>query len=353
MPSWKVARERCRFWSTVAATCALFALALSWVNAPAAPLFAGVIAGAVGALGTSPSPRTPGWLQEFSLGVVGVMAGSLVDADVVSLVVSQPFTIVGSAVAILALTMAIGQLLRLNRNVGGSTAVFASIAGGASGVTAIARELHADEAVVVSIQYLRVLLVIATVPIVAPSVDGANAHSAASSPMPSNWQSYSFTAMALVVGLSSARLFGFTGSRLLFPLVAGMGLTMSGKFTPAQVPDPVLTAGFAGIGLMVGLELTRETLRRAARLMPLALLTITLGLACCALVGLALSHLAGVSLFTGYLATSPGGFSAVTAFAVDGGADVGLVVTCQTIRLLMAVLTATALGAIINRRAAG
>ena len=66
----------------------------------------------------------------------------------------------------LAISLVAGRLLALRRDVSPATGAFALIAGGASGIVALARELGADDRVVTIVQYLRVLLVLLAMPLV-------------------------------------------------------------------------------------------------------------------------------------------------------------------------------------------
>ena len=54
------------------------------------------------------------------------------------------------------------------------TGAFALIAGGASGIIVMARELGADERMVAVLQYLRVLLIVVLMPVVATGLYGAS-----------------------------------------------------------------------------------------------------------------------------------------------------------------------------------
>src|SRR3712207_9588531 len=64
------------------------------------------------------------------------------------------------------------------------------------------------------------------------------------------------------------------------------------------------------IGLQVGLEFTRASLRTVGRTLPVALLVIVVLIGACAGLGVALAEATGVSALDGYLATTPGGMSA-------------------------------------------
>jgi membrane AbrB-like protein len=126
-------------------------------------------------------------------------------------------------------------------------------------------------------------------------------------------------------------------------------LSWWGIIPGGQVPGLLLGATYAAIGLMVGLDLSRDAMRRIAKLLPLAgaMLFISIGL--CAALGVALGRLMGVSAFSSYLAFTPGGLPAVTAVAVGAGAEAEFVVSCQIVRLLLALLTAAVIGAMMRR----
>jgi uncharacterized membrane protein AbrB (regulator of aidB expression) len=84
--------------------------------------------------------------------------------------------------------------------------------------------------------------------------------------------------------------------------------------------------------------------------MPLVLIQLVIGVAGCALAGIAFARSAGISDLDGYLATSPGGIPVIVAVAIGSGADVGLVLTMQILRLLAALLIAPSLAWYLGRR---
>ncbi|MER5437701.1 AbrB family transcriptional regulator [Streptomyces sp. NPDC002790] len=162
-----------RFWALLVSSYAVAAAVLTLLRVPSAALLAGVIAGAATTLMTGGERRLPGGMQGYGLAVVGVAAGSQIDDDVVRLVLDAPVQIIGSVLVTLAVTMACGQLLRLAPGISATTAAFASIAGAASGVTGVVREVGGDDAAVMAIQYLRVIAVLVSVPLAAHVLGGA------------------------------------------------------------------------------------------------------------------------------------------------------------------------------------
>jgi membrane AbrB-like protein len=341
--------RRCGAWTGIMVGSIIVSVALGTLGLPSPFLFGSLIVGAVAALLRADKINFPRAGRNFGLGVIGIAAGSMIDPEVVGTIVERPVAVTGGVVATLALSLLIGQILRFSPHVNASTAAFASIAGGASGVSAVAREMGADEAIVLSLQYLRVIFVLAMVPVIAAlyGAEGSGAHTAADA-----WDrdGVAYTVAALALGLTLTRFLRFSASALLVPLLCATALALSGYFPSTAVPEALLAAGYGATGLMVGLSFTRETVRQLVQLMPLALLQVVLGVVGCALIGLAFSRLVGVNRLDGYLATTPGGLPAVTAIAIGSGASVGLVITMQLLRVFLALLLAPLVGVLLRRR---
>jgi membrane AbrB-like protein len=341
---------RYRSWLLVAAGFCIAALLLVLIGAPSPYLLAGVIAGAGRALTARRPAGMPKPIRTGALALIGVAAGSAIQADVVTQIARQPWVVIGGAAGTLVVTLLAGQLLRLSRSVDANTAMLSSIAGGASGLTVMAKELDADETIVAAVQYLRVLVVVITVPVVAPLLGHPNGPLDVPATVGGTWWAdLLFTAVALAAGLGLARLLTFSSSTLVLPMTIAAGLSWWGVLPAAHVPAALLNVTYAVIGLMVGLDLSRQALRRIASLLPLAGGMLIISLAGCAALGIGLSHLMNVSAFSGYLAFTPGGLPAVTAMAVSAGAETAFVVSCQVVRLLLALLAAAVIGGLTRR----
>jgi membrane AbrB-like protein len=342
-------RPRLTFWAAVALSFSVAAALLSLVGAPSPYLFAGAVAGCACAL-LVPHPRhLPEPVRSVGLAVIGVTAGSHIDRELIDTVAQRPVSILGGVVATVVMTMFAGLLLRLARGVDGSTALLASIAGGASGVTAMARELRADEPVVLTIQYLRVFVVLISVPFIT-EIFGAHAATAPRREDHVGWAGALFAIIALTVGLVGARILRFTSSRLMVPLAVSAALGLTGWFGSTQVPQPILEFGYGAIGLGVGLAFTPAALQTVGRLLPLAVLQLVVGIGGCAGIGLLMALALGASPIDGYLATTPGGLPAVTAVAVGSGADVGFVVAVQSLRVVVVLLVVAGIGVVVKKR---
>jgi membrane AbrB-like protein len=338
------------FWVTLILAYAIAAGLLALAGAPSPYLFAGAVAGCACALFVPNAQQIPERLRSVGLAIIGVTAGSHIDQGLVRTAAERPVAILGGVFATVVVSITAGLLLRLARDVSPSTALLASIAGGASGVAAMARELRADEPVVLTVQYLRVFVVLLSVPFVTQLMGGVTVGSAQGSAGPQRWAGLGFSATALVVGLVGARLLMFTSSRLLIPLFVAAAMTVTEWFDSTHVPGPLLNVGYAVVGLTVGLAFTPRALRTIGRLMPYVFVQLVLGIGGCAGVGLLMAEALGMNYLDGYLATTPGGLSAVTAVAVGSGANVGFVVAVQSLRVVIVLLLVAAIGALVKRR---
>ena len=140
-------------------------------------------------------------------------------------------------------------------------------------------------------------------------------------------------------------LLGFLG-----PMVVAAAFALSGSSLTVGASQPVVLVAFALIGLEVGLRFTPASLRRAGALLPAAVLMILALLAACAGLGIALASLADVSRLDGYLATTPGGLSAVLAVAVGSKTNTTFILSVQLIRTFVMLLAAPPLAHWIARR---
>jgi membrane AbrB-like protein len=330
-----------RRWSRALAIYAVALAGLLAVQAPSPPLFAALVAGIALAVMARP-PTPPLWWRRTGLTLVGVIAGAGINSEIVSTVLYEPLAVVGGVVATLAATLAIGQLLRLGSGVTPATAAFASVAGGASGVSLIAKEFGADAAVVLSAQYLRVVLVLISIPLISPFFCGHSC-TANSSGAPDGSSSLLFVVAAGAVGAALTHFARFAGASILVPLLVSSALSASGWFGDVTVPNWIAFIAFTIVGTDVGLGFTQEKLRSLRRVLPLILLQISLSIAACAGIGLVFAALTDVSAMTGYLATTPGGLPAVVAIAAQAG-DVGLVVAMQVVRVLLSLAISPLIG---------
>ena len=335
----------------VAAVAASAAFAVLGLPSPA--LFGGLLAGLVRALGFAGRVAVPGAAMTAGQATIGVAVGSLVDLETLRAVAANWPPVLLVTVGTLVLSLGAGLLLRLRPGISPVTGAFSMIAGGASGIIAMARDLGADQRMVAVLQYLRVLLIVVLMPVVATVVYGASSGSG-SPAVPDDGAGWPvgllFTVGCSVTGLVVGRLVRLPVAALLGPLVVAAVVDLTGLGRGAEVPGLVESAAFLVIGLQVGVSFTRESLRTIGRALPLALGVIVGLILASAGLGALLSAATGASALDGYLATTPGGLYAVLATASDIGADVTFVLSVQVLRLFVMLLSAPLVARWLRRR---
>ncbi|MDY6999767.1 MAG: AbrB family transcriptional regulator [Actinomycetota bacterium] len=332
-------------WAVLLAVSVGATVPLTLLGVPSAALFAALVVGiALALMGLGPAgvPRRLGLAAQ---GTLGVYIGTMVQDDALAALGEDWPIVVGIAAATLLLSVGAGALLGLRRDVTPLTGSLSLVAGGASGLVAIARELGGDVRVVAVLQYLRVGLITASMPVLVTLVYRADrAPHAVTDPgadAAAPWYLSLGMLVALVlVGATLGRLIRLPGAGLLGPLALTVALEVSGLSFGLSVPELLVQAGYLLIGWQAGLAFTRESLRAVGRLLPAAVALIVVLGATTAGLGLLLSHVAGLTLLEGYLATSPGGVYAVLATAVETGSNVTFIIAAQVVRILMMLFAA-------------
>ncbi len=334
MARWQLSRWLLLTVATVAVT-----VPLTLIGVPSAALFAALAVGIVLALASvAPSgvPRRAGLLAQ---GVLGVYIGTMVHGDAVGALGSHWPIVLAVVVATLLISVVAGALMGLHRDVSPLTGALALVAGGASGLVAIARELGGDDRVVAVVQYLRVGLVTAAMPIVvtlafAPDRSHPSVPTAESVSAP--WYfSLAMVAVIAVGGAALGKLARLPGAGLLGPMAVTIVLQLTGMSFGLSVPVVLVQIGYVLIGWQAGVAFTRESIRSIGRALPLALgLIVALSVATAGL-GVLLARVAGLTPLEGYLATSPGGIYAVLATAVETGSNVTFIIAAQVLRVLV------------------
>jgi membrane AbrB-like protein len=341
--------------TAVAAGAVAASLGFAALGVPTPALLGGLVAGLIRALARRGSVDLPRPASTAAQAVVGVAMGSLIDPETLKAVATDWLPVLLVTLATLALSLGAGLLLRLQRGISPVTGAFSMIAGGASGIIVMARELGADERMVAVLQYLRVLLILALMPVAATVVYGASggSGSAAAEDGPGWPAGLLFTLGCSVVGLVVGRLVRLPVPALLGPMLAAAVVDLTGVGGGAEVPGPLELAAFLVIGAEVGVSFTAASLRTVGRALPLALAVITGLIVACAGLGAALAAATGVSPLDGYLATTPGGLYAVLATASDTDADVTFVLAVQVLRLFVMLLSAPLVARWLRRSAGG
>lgn len=327
---------------------------LDLIGVPSAALFAALLVGIALALMSLAPARVPRTAGLAAQGVLGVYIGTMVQHDAIDALGPNWPIVLGVAVATLVLSIGAGALLGLHRDVSPLTGSLALVAGGASGLVAIARELGGDDRVVAVVQYLRVAIITASMPVVVTLVyhaekTGRTAATVQTDSLP--WYlSVLVLAAIVLVGATAGRLIRLPGAGLLGPMAVTIVLELTGASLGLSVPLMLVQVGYAVIGWQAGVAFTRAAVRAIGRALPAALgLIVALNVACAGL-GLLLSHVAGISMLDGYLSTSPGGIYAVLATAVETDSNVTFIIAAQVVRVLLMLFAAPLMARVLSYR---
>jgi uncharacterized protein len=327
-------------------------LGFSAFGLPAGWLIAAVIGAAITALTSGREINPPATAMVAAQGIVGVMAveplTKLTKSDLVHFTGCAVF----SVGVTLGLSIAFGVLLvRFADKIDMATATLSLIAGGAVTISCMARDLGADERYVALSQYLRLTIVVLTMPLVLMQM-GIAGPTAKVVAVHDVWHWKGLIALAVVVylGRRLARWARVPAANLLGPLMLAAAVELAFPSVAAMM-DPntvVATVAYVVIGWQAGGGFAVDVLRRFVKLIPVMLTFIALTLAGCFAVAVAVSHWASVPLTDAYLATTPGGIFGVLAVANAVGSG-PIVVTLQVLRILTLVVAAGMLPKIIGR----
>jgi uncharacterized protein len=340
-------------WLLLAALVAAVSTVFVFIALPTPLLFGGLIGALIYALTRPSAPLgLPGSWFKAGQAVVGAIVGSAVDWGTLAGLGARWLIVLGISCFALLVSVLVGSLLT-RRGASPATAAFSSIAGGAIGLTAMADDLGADSRVIAALQYLRLLIVLLTMPVVVTSVFGASDQGGLSI-IASDWHvDLPFVVLALGGGVVLGKLLRLPSPALLGPLLVAAPLTLVPYFSGAQVPAVIAGLGYLAIGVQVGLKFTVGSLKSIGRMVPTALLTIVVTLLGCAGLGWVLTITTDATPLDAYLATTPGGIYAVMGTAASTGSDVTFVAAAQILRMLIVLALAPFIAAYFRGRATG
>ncbi len=346
MPAARTATSARLTWALLVAAVLAGGTGLERAGLPSGFLFAALLAGLVLALARPAAVDVSPYTFRAAQAVAGVVLGAYLETSSLREIGAAwlPVTLVSAAT--LGLSLGAGRLLARTTTLDEPTAALGLIAGGASGIVGMSGELGADDRLVAFMQYLRVLIVVLSLPVlVALAFGGEHASAAAaraaeSVPLLGDGRGWILTLALAAVGAAVAGVVRLTAGVLLGPMLLTGVVVLAVPGGAFDVPPILRELSFAVIGLQVGLRFTVETLRLLGPLLAPVTLVILGLLAACFGLALALDATTSASLLDSYLATTPGGLYSVVAVASGSGADTTFVVAVQTLRVVVMVLLA-------------
>ncbi|WP_262698496.1 MULTISPECIES: AbrB family transcriptional regulator [Streptomyces] len=337
-------------WALIIAGGYAAGLAADTLGVPAPYLLSSLLVGAVLALCGVIRDRLPAPANRASQALVGALMGSYLTPSALlsAAPVALPLTVVTAAT--IALSVVAAWFLARGGRIGRPSAVLGMVPGGSAAIVTCADELNADVRLVAFTQYLRVGLVATTAPLAAHWMSSAPSAAGGRAAAGGGFGLFHVVAGAdQLTGLFTLAVIALAGSwagrrlrvptpLLIGPMLVALAATLSGA-VPGFAPVGVLqNAVFVLVGLDVGVRFTRQTLIGVRRLLPPILVCMTVVCLGCAGLAWVFAGATGTPITDAYLATTPGGINAVLATAVSSHADIALVSTVQSLRLLAVIL---------------
>jgi hypothetical protein len=315
------------------------ALLCAWIHAPLPWMIGPLVAVAVSrSAGVDCAAPIGG--RQAGQWVIGTALGLYFTPEIAELVLRIGWLLVLGALFALALGYLCGYLLTRIAAVDRTTAVFASVPGGAAEMSVLGERYGARVDEVAAAQSLRIMLVVVVVPWIfaALQLHGADVFHPGTSEV---------HALGLV-GLLGATLVGglllwrarVPNAFVLGALAVAIALTMA-EVDLSAVPRWLTNFAQLLLGCALGARFERSFLRRAPRFVAAVTLTVIVAMVLSAAFAFALAALSALHPATVVLATAPGGIAemSITAKVLDLGVPV---VTAFHVTRVVVLLTCTA-----------
>ena len=304
---------------------------LPWLIGPLVAVAASRFAGA--------EVSAPAGGRQAGQWIIGTALGLYFTPDVAALVARLWWLLLIGGVFALALGYLCGYLLHALTHVDKTTAVFASVPGGAAEMSVLGERYGARVDVVAAAQSLRIALVVLTVPALfaALGLHGADAFR----PGTSEVRLLGLIALlgaTLLGGLLFART-GVPNAFILGALAVAIPLTIA-DVNLSAVPRPLSNAAQLLLGCALGARFERGFLHQAPRVAGAVVLSVALAMVLSALLAWAMAAGTRLNVATLVLATAPGGIAemAITAKVLELGVPL---VTAFHVTRLVILLTCT------------
>lgn len=312
------------------AACDLLDTPLPWMIGPLLAMAAARLAGT--------AVDAPNGARQLGQLIIGATLGLYFTPVVTRALASNLAPMLLAAAFAIALGYVCAAFLSRLTGVDRTTALFASVPGGAAEMTVLAGRHRAGEDKVAFAQSLRILLVVVIVPaaLTYSGVHGADLYQ----PSPGTVSAPGLALLFVLCGAGAGVLLlaGVPNAWMLGPLFVSVGVT-TGELGLSAMPGAVSALGQLLIGAALGARFEPGFRHGARRYFVGVIATIVLALVLSALFGWLLASLAGLAVPTLILATAPGGIAemGITAKVLQLG--VPLVTAFHLTRIILLVTT--------------
>jgi membrane AbrB-like protein len=314
-----------------ALACGALHTPLPWMIGPLLAVAATRVAG-------GPVDALPGGRQAAQW-IIGTALGLYFSPQVAERVGGFIWLLILGAIFAIGVGYVCGYFLSILGGTDRTTAVFASVPGGAAEMSVLGERFGARVDQVAAAQSLRILLVVVTIPSVFAllGLHGADPFLGASAEV--RWpELMTLLAVTGAAGLLLTRL-NVPNAYVLGALFVTIPVTIAGVQASAM-PRGMLNGAQLLLGCALGARFNRTFLARAPRFVAAVVGTVAIAMVISVLFALVMARLSGIHPATLVLATAPGGIAemAVTAKVLDLGVPM---VTSFHVTRVMLLLTCT------------
>ena len=348
IPAWVVSSNVKKFpVSSALGVCCAAAALFSYLHAPLPWMIGPLLAMAGGRFFGAHLAAPRGGRATGQL-IIGCALGLYFTPAVAHEVATYWYLLIAAALFAVALAYASGWLLTWGVGLDATTALFASVPGGAAEMTILGERFGARPDRVVLAQSLRVVFVVVVVPSVFTilGVHGALLNQPAQLE-PDIAGLAVLLAIAAVAGGILARL-RVPNSWMLGPLAIAIGLTVAGIHLSA-VPTVLSNAAQVLLGCALGSGFHRNSLRSSSRFVLFVLVSVVLAVIASALFAWTIAVATTLPLSTMVLATAPGGMAEMCVTAKVLQLGVPLVTAAHVTRVIILVTTTAPVFRIVKR----
>ena len=220
-------------------------------------------------------PKLSRWVRMFFMAVIGAMIGSRFSPDLIELLPHFWISIVAMIGFILvahagnyAIMRYIGRYDRLD-------AYFAGLPGGIVDSIALAEQAGADVRVVTVQHFIRIILVVTTVPLLFLVISGNVVGSMAGESLSADdyvWHDVALILIIAMIGLFGGRKLGLPVSHLMAPLLLALGLCVMGLVT-ITIPEWLQNLAQYMIGVSLGAQFSGVSRKLLLKGLSMGLLT--------------------------------------------------------------------------------
>ena len=282
--------------------------------------------------------RAPRGAREAGQVVIGTALGLYFTTAVAREVISYWYLLIAAGLFAILLGALGGWILSRAARIDGTTAFFASVAGGAAEMTLLGERYGARPDRVALGQSVRILAVVVVVPFVLTysGVQGSDLNQPTT--LPVSWAGLAVllaiaTGAALVVNacrMANAFMFG--------ALAAVIAITVSGIHL-SSVPPFLSNSAQVLLGCALGARFQRRSLESAPRYVFAVLVSVAAAMSVAAAFAAALAWVSGVPMATLVLATAPGGIAEMCITAKVLSLGVPLVTAAHVTRVFVLITT--------------